>query len=115
MTFESSLNEKGDVVIIRCPQRLANDTSGEFKIFIRNLVEAGQARIVIDLSPTDFVDSSGLGAIVSRIAASRALHGDIRLAGAGEFVSNLLEITHLNKVNKAFPDVAAALNSFEQP
>jgi len=114
MTFETSISEKGDVVIIHSPERLANEISGEFKIFIRNLVEEGRAKLVIDLSATTFIDSSGLGAIVSRIAACRAQFGDIRLAAAGEFVSNLLEITHLNKVIRDFPDVRSALNSFEQ-
>jgi len=69
--------------------------------------------LVVDLGETEFMDSSGIGALVSRIAVTRSNQGDIRLASVRESISKLLSITNLDKIFVCFDDVRSAVKSFE--
>ena len=114
MAFVTSETPDGKVVIVEGPDRLEASISDDFRKMINDLVDQGKTRLVIDMEKTDFMDSSGLGALVSRIAATRANHGDVRLAAPSPFILNLLKMTHLDKVFKCFDDVASAILSFDQ-
>ncbi len=100
------------VVIIDIPKYLSTDVSEEFKDYLYQIVGKGNYHLVIDLSQAEYVDSSGLGAIVSRIAECRSHQGDIRLAAPSQFMVSLLNITHLDQVLKVFPDVETAIESY---
>ncbi len=102
------------VTVIELPERVDVNISDELKDLLTRLVEEGRFNLVFDLSNTKYMDSSGLGAVVSRIAMTRSNKGDIRLAQAQEFISELLEITHLNQVLKCYDDLDEAINSYEQ-
>jgi anti-sigma B factor antagonist len=67
---------------------------------------------VVDLSATEYMDSSGLGAIVSRIAVTRANQGDIRLAGPSKIVEDLLDLTQLIRILKIYKDIDSTVKSF---
>jgi anti-sigma B factor antagonist len=112
MTFITSETPDEKVVVIEGPDRLVANVSEDFRKLINGLVDQGKTRLVIDLEKTEFMDSSGLGALVSRIAATRANHGDVRLAAPSPQILNLLQITHLDKVFKCFDHVDAAVGSF---
>jgi len=112
MEFQFSEKMEGRVVVVEIPKYLSADISEEFKEFLYEIVGKGKHQIVIDLSQAEYVDSSGLGAIVSRLAYCRALNGDIRLAAPSEFMVSLLNITHLDKVLKVYPDTHSAVSSF---
>ncbi len=101
-----------DIVIIDIPHRLAAETSDELKKTLKELVENDQYKIVMNLQGTAYMDSSGLGAIVSKIAATRSKKGDIRLAEAKEYVLNLLELTHIDQIIKIYDNVNEAVESF---
>ena len=61
-----------------------------------------------------YVDSSGLGAIVSRIADLRAGGGDVRVAGANDHVTGLFRLTNLDKIISLFDSVDEAEHSFQE-
>ena len=112
MEFQFKENQPENVVVVEIPKYLSADISEDFKDFLYDLVDRDKIRIVIDLTLAEYVDSSGLGAIVSRLAYCRSLKGDIRLASPSEFMTSLLKITHLDQVLKVYPDVDNAINSF---
>ena len=112
MEFQFTESQEGNVVVVEIPKYLSADISEDFKDFLYDLVDREKIGIVIDLSQAEYVDSSGLGAIVSRLAYCRSLKGDIRLASPSEFMTSLLKITHLDQVLKVFPDVKDAVSSF---
>jgi len=112
MTFVTSEIPDEKVVVIEGPERLVANISEDFRKLVNGLVDQGKTRLVIDMGKTEFMDSSGLGALVSRIAATRANHGDVRLASPSPQILNLLQITHLDKVFKCFDHVDAAVKSF---
>ena len=112
MAFVTAETPDGKVVIVEGPGRLDANISDDFKKLINELADHGKSCLVIDMQKTEFMDSSGLGALVSRIAATRANQGDVRLASPSPFIVNLLNITHLDKVFKCFDDVESAIKSF---
>ena len=56
-----------------------------------------------------FVDSSGLGALISGMKATRIAGGDLRIAQVGDQARLILELTTLDKVMKIYPTVEEAL------
>ena len=108
-----SVSENNDkAVVITTPERFTVEVASEFKELLNELVTKQNYKIVIDLSATKYMDSSGLGAIVSRIAAMRANQGDIRIANPSKFVEELLDLTQLMRILKIYKDLKSAINSF---
>ncbi len=60
------------------------------------LVTDGPPRVVVDMSGLSFIDSMGLGALVSGLKRARAHDGDLRLAGPTDHVAKVLAITRLD-------------------
>jgi anti-sigma B factor antagonist len=113
MQFDVAENH-GAAVIRPAGARIDLQVAGEFRTVLLQLVEAGRHRLVVDMSNVHFVDSSGLGALVSALKALRLLKGDgdIRLANVQPPVMNLLEIIRLHRVFAAYPSVEHAVQSF---
>ena len=112
MIFESSVDKASGIVTIICPKRIDVNVSDELRDMIADIIDGGKFRIILDLKNTEYIDSSGLGAIVARISILRSHEGDIRFAAPGTGVLNLLELTHLNKILKTFENLDQATASF---
>lgn len=102
-----------NIVVIKIPERLNTDNSEELNRLIRDKVNEGIYRLVLDMTSTNYVDSTGLGIVISRIAFLRSHDGDIRLAIKSNFVWELLEVTNLHQILKCFDAVEEAVNSFD--
>jgi anti-sigma B factor antagonist len=78
------------------------------------LIDSGHRRLVVDMSDVSFVDSSGLGALVSALKTLKVLKGggDVRLANVQPPVVALLEIIRLHRVFASYPTVDQAVKSF---
>lgn len=113
LAFDTFEELDGKVTVIRCPGRVDASVADKFKDMMKTLVDKKNFLLVVDLGETEFMDSSGIGALVSRIAATRSNQGDIRLASVKESISKLLSITNLDKIFVCFDDVQSAVNSFE--
>ena len=97
-------------------ERLDLEVSVEFRAALLNAIAAGQRQLVVDLADIAFIDSSGLGALVSALKALRAhKEGDIRLASLQQPVVALLEVTRLNRVFASYPTAEQAVQSFGSP
>ncbi len=114
MIFLTHSQEGSDIVVIDIPRRLTSEISGDLKKLMKKLIEQGKYKIVMNLEKTKYLDSSGLGAIVSKIAATRSKKGDIRLAAPQQTIIDLLELTHINQIVKVFPTVDEAIKSFKE-
>jgi anti-sigma B factor antagonist len=73
------------------------------------LITEGPPRVVVDLSGLTFIDSMGLGALVSGMKRARAHDGDLRLAGPSDHVAKVLAITRLDLAFTVGPDVDSVL------
>ena len=94
--------------VVAAPARLTLTSASRLKSVIDEAVRDHAPRVVVDLSSTEFVDSSGLGALVGGLKSARQAGGDLRLAGAGEQVVMVLRLTNLDRVLRSHDDVASA-------
>jgi anti-sigma B factor antagonist len=74
---------------------------------------ASNSRVVVDLSAVGFVDTSGLAALVQGMKRCRELEGDLRLAAPRDPVRIILELTRLDRAMRVYPNLEAALASFD--
>ena len=95
------------VAVIVCPARVSMAVAASFRDAIGAAVEQAP-RVVVDLGPTTFIDSSGLGALVSGLKTCRQAGGDLRIAAAGEQVRTVLKLTNLDRILRAHPTVEDA-------
>jgi anti-sigma B factor antagonist len=72
----------------------------------------GHPKLVIDMEGVTFVDSSGLGSVVSALKQVRTSKGDLRLAAPNQQVRVVLELTTLDRVFPYFATVEEALTDF---
>lgn len=76
------------------------------------VVQEGDARIVVDLAATEFMDSSGLGALIGALRSARQAGGDLRIARVGEQVGTVLSLTNLARVLRPHDTVEDALRGW---
>ena len=68
------------VVVVRPTGRLNMTAARMLREELHAIVESGGTRVVVDLSGIEFIDSSGLGALLSGLKAARQAGGDLRIA-----------------------------------
>jgi anti-sigma B factor antagonist len=98
------------VVVVRPEGRLNMVAAPALRKELNGLVGDGNARLVVDLSGIEFIDSSGLGALISGLKAARQAGGDLRIAAPTQQVRTVLEITNLNRVLTAYPAADSAFD-----
>ncbi len=91
-------------------KRIDASVSTEFKGRMVDWINAGNRRIVLDLSYVDFIDSSGLGAIVSSLKTI-GTDGDLVICGIKETVMGLFRLTRMNRVFQIFPSQPEAIKA----
>jgi anti-sigma B factor antagonist len=84
------------VTVVRVEGQLVVGNRGELKEFIQKLLDRGDRRFVLDFSGTGYIDSSGLGALVSLARKVREEGGDLRLSALNEDLRSLFELTKLD-------------------
>lgn len=100
-----------DAAVIRPRGRLNMVAAPRLRALVAQVVGNGRSRLVLDLSGTDFMDSSGLGAVVSALKSARQAGGDLRIAALTPQVEMVLKLTNLDKVLRAHPTVQDAFDA----
>ena len=107
------IEQRGSAVLLTVQEeRLDAHNSGELKTQMLKLFEEGRNSLVIDLHAVRFVDSSGLGALVSGFKNASSRNGSLKLSGLQLQVKSMFELTRLHRVFEIFADVDEALASF---
>jgi len=114
MEFQIEKYPEEQVVCIRVPGRLTRENADALIDLLKQFTESGEVRLVLDMSATERIDSSGIGAIVSQIASLRSKQGDVRLAEVHTFVQEVLKVTHLDKILQIFSTCQEAIKSYGQ-
>ena len=110
MQIKSSQTQ--DVTTVQIDDRLEADTAQEFRDSMSRLASEGKIKIVLDLGKVSFVDSSGLGCIVSLLRQFRQNDGDIKLACITDSIRPLIEIVRLHRVFDIYDSTEEAERSF---
>jgi anti-sigma B factor antagonist len=101
----STENRNGKTILSLKEERLDAHNSGELKDYILKLLEDGHTRLVIDLSGVRFIDSSGLGALLSGYKNASLRSGSFVLAGLQPRVQSMFELTRLHRVFDIYPSL----------
>lgn len=104
--------EVGDgAAVIRVSGRLTMVVTPQLRALITDAVRSGRSRIVVDLTTCEFVDSSGLGALIAGLKSARQAGGDLRIAGVGPQIATVLKLTNLDRVLRVHETVGGALGA----
>lgn len=107
-----SIEQKDAVTILRLKGSLDADTVAPFKKQAARLLEEGQTRLVLDCQALDFIDSMGLGALISLLRRVRSASGDIKVCALNKDVYSVFEITRLHRLFDIAPSCQAACEKF---
>lgn len=111
MTFTVS-NAANGVIIVSVDGQLIVANRNELKDKVLKALEAGESKFVLDFSSTEYIDSSGLGVLVSVSKKIREAGGELRLAGLNEDLRMLFELTKLDTLFKICDTADEAVQSF---
>ena len=103
----------GDVtVLVLTGQMLLDDGDLAFGKRIRDLVDRGFKKVVLDLGGVTYIDSSGVGMLVAKLKTLKDNGGDMRLLNLNRRAESLLGMLKILIVFETFQDEAAAVRSF---
>lgn len=115
MSLKSSTRQVDGVTVIDLSGRI---TLGEGSVVlrdaIRDLIGKGEKKLLLNLGDVTYIDSSGIGELVSAFTAVRKEGGELKLLNLTKKVHDLLQITKLYTVFDVKDDEAAAVSSFSQ-
>jgi anti-sigma B factor antagonist len=111
MGFTKTSNAAG-VTVVRIDGQLIVGNRQELKSLVQEGLDRGERKFLIDCSETGYIDSSGLGALVSLSKKVRELGGELRIAGLNEDLRSLFELTKLDTLFHISPTAEAALAEF---
>jgi anti-sigma B factor antagonist len=111
--MEISTRESGKVLIFDIRGDLDAKSATVLKDRINEKITDGKAMILINLSEVPYMDSAGLGVLVSGLKNANRLSGDLRIWGLQDEVKSIFELTRLNKVFQIFDDEGSAMASFQ--
>lgn len=106
------VRQEDGVTIIATDERLDAVVAPKLKEIVTKLAEESKMKLVIDLSRTQFIDSSGCGALVASLRALLKKNGDMKIARPSPQAKTLFELTRLHRVFEIFDDLESALKSF---
>jgi anti-sigma B factor antagonist len=102
----------GGVTTIKVDGQLIIGNRHELKDLVQAALDRGERRLLIDFSRTGYIDSSGLGALVSISKRIRESGGELRLSGLNEDLRSLFELTKLDTLFSITETPEQALASF---
>ena len=113
MSFRATPRETSGVTIIDVSGRITlGEGSAMLREMVRDLLGKGQKRIILNLGDVNYIDSSGIGELVSGYTTVKNQGGEVKLLNLTKKVHDLLQITKLYTVFDVHNDEHAAVNSF---
>jgi anti-sigma B factor antagonist len=104
----------GDVTVVDVSGRITlGDGATAFRDTIRDLASKGNKKLLLNLAEVSYIDSSGIGEMVSVFTTVSGQGGQVKLLNLTKRVKDLLQITKLYTVFEVFDDEATAVRSFK--
>ena len=113
MSMKVSTRQVDGITIVDCSGRI---TLGEGSVVLRDTIDGllgkGQKKILLNLGDVNYIDSSGIGELVSSYTTTRNQGGQLKLLNLTKKIQDLLSITKLLTVFETFDAERAALDSY---
>jgi len=101
-----------DVTVLDLEGNLALDENARFRKHGAGAIDAGARKLIVNLARVKYMDSSGLGELISCYTTLQRLNGHAKLLHLNNRLQYLLAITKLNSVFETFDSEPAAVSSF---
>ena len=113
MSVKLTTRQVGDVTVVDAAGRITlGEGASTFRDKIRDLASGGQKKLLLNLAEISYIDSSGIGELVSGFTTVTNNGGQLKLLNLTKRVKDLLQITKLYTVFDVHDDEAAAVRSF---
>ncbi|MGC9971766.1 MAG: STAS domain-containing protein [Bryobacteraceae bacterium] len=113
MSAKLSPRQVGDVIVVDVSGRITlGEGSSNLREGIRGLLTQGNKKILLNLGEVSYIDSSGIGELVSGFTSVTNQGGQLKLLNLTKRVRDLLQITKLYTVFEVYDEEAAAVRSF---
>jgi anti-sigma B factor antagonist len=110
----ATTREVGVIALVDLSGRIAlGEGSALLRKTIRDLLDGGNNKILLNLGDVNYIDSSGIGELVSGFTAVRSRGGELKLLHLTKKVHDLLQITKLFTVFDVYTDEPTAVRSFQ--
>ena len=115
MNLATSTRQVRDVTVVDIEGRIVlGEESARLRELVNELLKSGHKKILFNLVDVQYIDSSGLGSLVSAFTSVRRQGGELKLLHLTSKVHDVLQITKLYTVFDIMDDEAVAINSFGQ-
>ena len=113
MSVKLTTRQVGDVSVVDVAGRITlGEGSSNLRDTIRELVAKASKKVLLNLGEVSYIDSSGIGELVSAFTSVTNGGGQLKLLNLTKKVTDLLQITKLYTVFEIFDDEAKAIRSF---
>ena len=106
------LQEREDVSILVLSGRLAAGGDEQLREAINTLLASGRTKILVDFGEVTYMDSAGIGELVSSYRTTKRFGGALKILKPGKRIEDSLELTQLLPIFEIFEDEDAAIASF---
>ncbi len=106
------ITRTGNVVIVEIEGQLIVSNRQELKQRVLDEAEGGARKFLVDFTRTGYIDSAGLGVLVSLAKKLREMGGDLRLANLNDDLQTLFELTKLDTLFQIADNRERALETF---
>jgi len=103
---------EGDVAVLCLQGRLDLTSASSLKEASKEVLAGEAKKMILNMDRVDFINSSGLGALVSILKEVRNSQGNMRLTNLAPYVKEIFDITQLTNIFEIFPDEKQAISSF---
>jgi len=113
MSIEIQQREREGITILDLNGRLTvGDEVSRFREQLQKLIDSAHRNIVLNMQQVDYIDSTGLGALVMAYTSMQRAGGKIKLLNLSRRGIELLVMTNLTTIFEVFNDEQSAINSF---
>lgn len=113
MSVKLTMRQIGDVTVIDAAGRITlGEGSSTFRDSIKELTTKGHKKVLLNLGDVSYIDSSGIGELVSGFTTVSNAGGQLKLLKLTKRIQDLLQITKLYTIFEVFDDEATGLASF---
>ncbi len=113
MSIKASTELNGKIAVIEIKGSLVGDgDTDKFRSSVQDFIEQGNKCLIVDLSKVNYMNSSGIGAMISAYTSYKKNAGEVKLAGISNSVLNLLAVTKLIDIFEVSDTVDEAIDKF---
>jgi anti-sigma B factor antagonist len=112
--FGATARQKNGVTVIDISGSITHAEGSELNEMVQDQVRKGRKRIILNLRDVEYLDSSGIGQLVSGYVTAKKNGGELKILHLNKKVQILLSVTSLYKIFEEFSDEQSAVQSFRQ-